>query len=505
MDNVNLILAFPIIVPLISALLCLFFWSRTGVQLYITIIGSTILLGSSLLLLNNVENGGIISTQLGSWIAPFGISLVSDILSAIMVLLTAISATAVSIYSISALDSKRKSYGYYPIYNILIMGVCGAFLTGDIFNLFVWFEVILISSFVLLTLGGQKPQMEGAIKYVTLNLISSSLFLTAIGLLYGLTGTLNMADLAVKLREVENTGLVTAISLLFLISFGIKSAVFPLFFWLPPSYHTPPVAISSFFAGLLTKVGVYAMIRIFTLIFLADSIFTHNLLLVLAGLTMVTGVLGAAAQNEFRRILSFHIVSQIGYMIMGLALFTPLALAGAVFYIIHHIIVKANLFLVSGVTHRLTGTFRLKKLGGIYSTYPLIAILFLIPALSLAGIPPLSGFWAKLTLIKSGLDKESYIIVVVALVVGLLTLFSMTKIWSEVFWKKRPEADRLIAGDVKLDKKSLIPLIIPIIMLGTITLVIGFYPEPVFSLATKASEQLLNPDIYINSVLGEKN
>lgn len=505
MDNVNLILVLPIIVPLLCALLCLFFWRRTGVQLYITILGSFLFLGSSLMLLNNVENQGVISTQLGSWIAPFGISLVSDMLSAIMVLLTAITATAVSIYSISAIDNKRKSFGYYPVYNILIMGVCGAFLTGDIFNLFVWFEVMLISSFVLLTLGGQRPQMEGAIKYVTLNLISSSLFLTAIGLLYGITGTLNMAELAVKIKEVENAGIVIAISLLFLISFGIKSAVFPLFFWLPPSYHTPPVAISSFFAGLLTKVGVYAMIRIFTLIFLADSFFTHNLLLVIAGLTMVTGVLGAAAQNEFRRILSFHIVSQIGYMIMGLALFTPLALAGAVFYIIHHIIVKANLFLVSGVTHRLTGTFELKKLGGVYSTYPLIALLFLIPALSLAGIPPLSGFWAKLTLIQSGLEKDSYIIVIVALAVGLLTLFSMTKIWSEVFWKKRPEADQLESGHMNNDRQSLTPLIIPVIMLATITLIIGFYPEPVFSLATKASEQLLNPDIYINSVLGEKN
>jgi len=505
MDNANIILVLPIIIPLLCALSCLFFWHRTGVQLYINIIGSFALLASSILLLQNVYNEGVISTQLGNWAAPFGISIVSDILSAIMVLLTAITATAVSIYSISAVDNKRKSYGYYPVYNILIMGVCGAFLTGDIFNLFVWFEVMLISSFVLLTLGGQRPQMEGAIKYVTLNLISSTLFLTAIGLLYGITGTLNMADLAVKLREVENTGLVTAISLLFLISFGIKSAVFPLFFWLPPSYHTPPVAVSSFFAGLLTKVGVYAMIRIFTLIFLADTVFTHNLLLVIAGLTMVTGVLGAAAQNEFRRILSFHIVSQIGYMVMGLALFTPLALAGAVFYIIHHIIVKTNLFLVSGVTHRLTGTFELKKLGGVYSAYPLIALLFLIPALSLAGIPPLSGFWAKLTLIKSGLEKDSYIIVATALVVGLLTLFSMTKIWSEVFWKKRPETEGIASGRENSDRRSLIPLLIPIIMLGTITLIIGFYPEPVFSLATKASEQLLNPDIYINSVLGEKN
>lgn len=504
MENLDIMLVLPILVPLLSALACLLFWNRKEYQVWISAAGSLLLFISALLLLKTTYEHGVISTQMGNWSAPFGITFVSDILSAVMVVLTGLTATAVSIYSISAIDSKRKSYGYYPIYNILVMGVCGAFLTGDIFNLFVWFEVMLISSFVLITLGGERPQIEGAVKYVTLNLISSTLFLTAIGMLYGVTGTLNMADLSVRLGLLEDTGIVTTISILFLISFGIKSAVFPLFFWLPSSYHTPPVAVSSFFAGLLTKVGVYALIRVFTLLFVADTFFTHNVLLIIAGFTMLTGVLGAAAQNEFRRILSFHIISQIGYMVMGLALFTPLALAGSVFYIIHHIIVKANLFLVSGVTHKLTGTYQLKRLGGIYSSYPLIAALFLIPALSLAGIPPLSGFWAKLTLIKSGIEKDEILIVAVALIVGLLTLFSMTKIWSEVFWKKMPETDEIVLQGGETDSGSLIPLIAPIIVLASITLLIGFFPEPVFSLATKASEQLLNPDIYIDSVLGDR-
>lgn len=499
--NTNILLVLPVLIPVLTGIVTLFLWKNKQLQTSVTIAGSAILLIACIGILESVYTKGILSTQVGNWPAPFGITFVSDMLSAVMLVLTALISTAVSIYSISAVDSQRKFFGFYPIYNILIMGVCGAFLTGDLFNLFVWFEVILISSFVLLTLGGEKPQIESAIKYVTLNLISSTLFLTAIGLIYGITGTLNMADLAVKLSTIENSSVVTAISILFLISFGIKSAVFPLFFWLPSSYHTPPVAISSFFAGLLTKVGVYALIRIFTLIFVDDTFYTHTLLLVIAGFTMFTGVLGAAAQNEFRRILSFHIISQIGYMVMGLALFTPLALAGSVFYIIHHIIVKSNLFLVSGLVGRLSGTFELKKLGGYYSSFPFISALFLIPALSLAGIPPLSGFWAKLTIIRSGLQKDEYIIVAVALIVGILTLFSMTKIWMEVFWKKGTDDINQDTVDIYRDK-SLIPLIIPIIFLALITLFIGFYPEPVFNIAQRASEELLNPGGYIKAVLG---
>jgi multicomponent Na+:H+ antiporter subunit D len=287
--------------------------------------------------------------------------------------------------------------------------------------------------------------------------------------------------------------------MLFLVAFGIKAAIFPLFFWLPASYHTPPVAVSAIFAGLLTKVGVYALIRVFTLLFVQDVSYTHSLILIVAGLTMVTGVLGAAAQDEFRRILSFHIVSQIGYMLMGLALFTPLALAGSIFYIIHHIIVKTNLFLISGVVYRLSGTYQLKKLGGLYQSSPGIAMLFLIPALSLAGIPPLSGFWAKFTLVRAGLEVEQYAIVATALGVGLLTLFSMTKIWAEAFWKEKPAAGD---EDAARTNQTGLPLLLPIIILATVTVSIGLITEPVFRLASQAAEQLLNPADYIRAVLG---
>jgi multicomponent Na+:H+ antiporter subunit D len=378
------------------------------------------------------------------------------------------------------------------------MGICGAFLTGDLFNLFVWFEVMLIASFVLLVLGGERAQLEGGIKYVTLNLISSAIFLAAVGVLYGLVGTLNMADLHVVLEDSPYTGLITTLAILFMVAFGLKAAMFPLFFWLPSSYHTPPAAVSAIFSGLLTKVGVYTLIRVFTLLFTQNVGYTHHtLLLVGAGLTMLTGVLGAAAQNEFRRILSFHIVSQIGYMVMGLALFTPLALAGSVFYITHHIIVKTNLFLVSGVVYHLRSTYQLKKLGGLYRFYPALGILFLIPAFSLAGVPPLSGFWAKFILIRAGLEQGNYLIVATALAVSLLTLFSMAKIWAEAFWKAPPEAN---SNGENPPLSGLFNLVLPIAALAAITIIIGLVAEPFFALANAAANQLLHPTEYINAV-----
>lgn len=500
----NLIVVLPIIIPLLFAIVILFLSKSLTAQRSLNIFGTAAVLLISVILFFSVNSVGIISLQVGSWRAPFGITIVADLFASVMVLITALIGFLTASYSLGTMDEMREKFFYYPLFQILLMGINGAFLTGDIFNLYVWFEVMLIASFVLLTLGGKREQLEGAVKYVTLNLLSSAIFLAAVGIVYGLTGTLNMADLARKIPLVENKEFVTAVSFLFMVAFGIKAAVFPLFFWLPASYHTPPAAVSSIFAGLLTKVGVYALIRFFTLIFIHDISFTHTVLLVIAGFTMFSGVLGAASQNNFRKVLSFHIISQIGYMILGLALFSPLAVAGAIFYIIHHIIVKTNLFLISGAIDKMKGSFELKKLGGVYKHYPLIGLLFFIPAFSLAGIPPLSGFWAKFVVIKAGLDLHHYLIVGVALFVGLLTLYSMTKIWNEVFWKDDPKGnEKIITENYRTSKLSdKIMIFAPIILLSLITLVIGLYSKPFFDFANKTAVQLLNPSEYINKVIG---
>ena len=492
----NLLLVLPILVPLTGAALSMLAWRSRRAQRAIAVVSSVLLLAAAIVLLVTVRRNGILVSEMGSWPAPFGIVLVADLLSALMVLVSAIIWLATVVYSLTAMESRHERFGYYPLTSLLMMGVCGAFVTGDIFNLYVWFEVMLISSFVLMVLGGQKPQMESGIKYVTINLASSAFFLTGVGLLYAVTGALNMADIATALPRVTQPGVVSAISLIFFVAFGIKAAVFPLFFWLPASYHTPPAAVSAIFAGLLTKVGVYALIRVFTLLFVQDPEFTHNLILVVAGATMITGVLGAVAQNEFRRILSFHIISQIGYMIMGLGIFTRMALAASIFYVLHHIIVKANLFFVSGVVYRIRGTYDLKQLGGMQNLSPLLAVLFLIPAMSLAGIPPLSGFFAKLGLLRAGLAAGEYLIVAAAVATGFFTLFSMTKIWNEAFWKPSPE------DHVEHDWQTAAHrMMVPIAALALLTVVIGLGSGWLFRVSLDASDQILDRATYIRAVL----
>ena len=494
------LLALPIVLPFATAVLVFLLRERGALGRRLSVVGCLLLLAASAALMVAVLDEGVVAAQMGTWPAPFGITLVADLLSAVMVVITAITGLAVAVYALADIDARREALGYHALFQVLLAGVCGAFLTGDIFNLYVWFEVMLIASFGLLVLGGDKAQIDGGIKYVTLNLVSTVMFLTGIGLLYGMTGTLNMADLSLAVREVENQGLLTVVAILFMVAFGVKAAVFPLFFWLPASYHTPPVAVSAVFAGLLTKVGVYALIRMFTLVFTNDTGYTHGLLLAVAVLTMVTGVLGAAAQSDFRKILSFHIVSQIGYMVLGLALYTPLALVGAVFYLVHHIIVKANLFLVSGVARRLTGSFELSAIGGLYKSSPLLAVLFLIPAFSLAGFPPLSGFWAKYVLVKASLEVEAYIVAAAALVVGLLTIFSMTKIWAEAFWKPHPDGTAPALTNLARSERRM--LLLPVFALAGLTVVIGLFPQPFVDFAERSAGQLLNPTAYVEAVLG---
>ncbi len=501
----HILLLLPLLIPLFGAICCYFFLRVVTVQKVIGVVVQLSLLVVLVILLTTVQQEGIQVTQLGNWPAPFGITLVADLFSCLMVLAGALTGLAIMLYSLTGLDAHRQGYGYYPLLLLLQLGINGACLTGDLFNLFVWFEVLLICCFVLIAFGSTKPQLEASIKYVTINFLASCFLLMGIGIIYGISGSLNMAELGRLVQTGNvNPGLLTTAGMFFLVSLGIKAGLFPLFFWLPASYHTPPIAISAFIAGMLTKVGMYALIRLFTLIFILNPEFIHLILLVMAGLTMVIGVLGAASQTDFRKILSFHIVSQIGYMLMGLAIFTPLAIAGSVFFIIHNILVKTNLFLISGVVAQQNGTFNLKKLGNVYLQRPVLALLFVISAFSLAGIPPLSGFWGKFMLAKGGFEAGNWGIVVTSLIVSLLTTFSMTKIWNEVFWKKKPlplvlppAASLTETTGQKPDKR----LYVPVFLLTVAILFIGLYAEPLVALAMAAADQLLHTESYINAVL----
>ncbi|MCF8079510.1 MAG: Na+/H+ antiporter subunit D [Desulfobacterales bacterium] len=461
--------------------------------------GGVLHLAAAAVLLGRVADRGIQVVQMGGWPAPFGISLVADPLGALMVVIAALIGLAAIAYSRHDIDPDQVQHGFYPLLHILLAAICGAFLTGDLFNLYVWFEVMLITSFGLLVMGQRRNQLDGGVKYVVINLVATLLFITALGLVYGMTGTLNMADLHGKLARVDNSGLRAAVVMLFVAAFGIKAAVFPLYFWLPAAYHTLPTSVAAVYAGLLTKVGVYALMRITTLVFAADAAVIRPVLLVLAVLTMFSGVLGAAAHRDVRRILSFHIISQVGYMVLGLALFTPLALAGAVFYLVHHIIVKANLFLVGGLMRQAGGSFDLSRLGGLYRRQPFLALLFFIPAFSLAGFPPLSGFWAKMILIRAGIEAGEVLAVTAAAVVGLLTVYSMTKIWAEAFWKQAPASEQ--GAEPPVQGASAWRMA-PVAVLAILTVAIGLGTEPVFRLAASAAEAMAHPELYVAAVLG---
>lgn len=495
---------FPVIIHLFTAILLLFFWRKTVSQRIISIIGNALAMLVAIGLFSAVWSDGILTMQAAGWEAPFGISFVADVFSASMVLLTSFSGFAVSIYSATGVARSRMLYGYFPIFHFLIMGLNGAFLTGDIFNLYVWFEVIIIASFVLMTLGGRKAQIEGSVKYMAMNILASTFFLTGIGILYGITGTLSMADLALKVAALENRKLVDITAIFFIVGFGIKSAVFPLYFWLPSSYHTPPSAVAAIFGGLLTKVGIYALFRIFTLIFIPD-VFLSTLLVILAIFTILTGTFGAVVKNNIRRLFSYLIVCHIGFMLGGLGMYSEIAIIGALFYLFHDMMVKTNIFLIAGLIRKLRGTMNMDKLGGLYAEYPLLSLVMALVLFSLVGVPPLSGFWPKIYLFEAGFMDNYYLLLAAIIIGSFATLYVVAKLWTKVFWKDLPKSvdEQVLVDEFKplnAFRKSL--LVVPIVFLAAITLYIGLGAENITLVVKHIAREMKDTTPYIEAVLG---
>ncbi len=495
MNWTTLLLSLPLVLPLLTSLGVLLTRGAPRAHAPLNIACMVGLLGAGVALVARVSEGAVLVTHVGSWPAPFGIPLVADPLSAVMVLVTGVVGLATSVHALAA-PPRRASVAFHAFAPLLFGAACGVYLTGDLFNLYVWFEVTLIASFVLMALDNEAPQLRGTVHYLVANLVASSLLLVGVGLLYGLTGTLNLAVLASRAGDLAPAR-ATVVASLFLVAFGTKAAMFPLGAWLPAAYPTPSATTTAMFSGLLTKVAVYALLRVFTLVFSGDAGFTHGLLLWVAGFTMLAGVLGAVVQDELRRLLSFHIISQIGYMIMGLALLTPLALLGAIFFAVHNILAKSTLFLVSGVMARLAGgTYELERLGGFYRAQPLLAGTFLIAAMALAGLPPLPGFWGKLILARAGLDGGQYILVTVSLGVSLLTLFSMLKIWTKGFLPAAPAGTASQVGRPLL-RAEVVSLLVMVAAIVGLSLLAG----PACELMLRAAHGLLEPRTYVEAVL----
>ena len=491
-----MLLFWPLIIPFFTAVLCLLAWRSTEMQRGISLLGSIGLLVVAVMIITRVGSEGTFAEQAGGWPAPFGISMVADWLSAVLVLLTAIVGVAVVVFSFSDVTKEEEHFGFHPLTQALLAGICGAFLTGDIFNMYVWFEVMLIASFGLLVIGGGREQLDGAMKYVGLNLIATVAFIAGVGLLYGATGALNMADLHLRLADRESDAAVRAAAAFLLFAFASKAALFPLYFWLPASYHTPAFATSALFSALLTKVGVYALIRVFTLVFPTGDEIVMTIMIWGGVLTMLAGVLGALSQTSVRRVLGYSVVSSIGFMILGLGIGTPIALAGAAFYLFQDILVKASLFFSAGIATRLTGSEVLARSGGLWRARPWFSMLFLIPALALAGVPPFSGFWPKLLLVQATLEIGSWGLVLAVLGTGLLTLFAMGRIWAAMFWSAHPEGDNAITG--KVDGWTLSA---PVVLMF-IVILIGVQPAPFIEVSQAVAAQLLDPTGYVEAVLG---
>jgi len=486
----------PVILPLSAAGLALALWRHGRAQGVISVVALTGVLATAITLLAAVADGPLV-LDVGGWAAPVGIPLVADRLSALMLTISAAVMLAVLVYSIA----QGTEYGdddtpvaiFHPTYLVLAAGVANAFLSGDLFNIYVGFEILLAASYVLITLGGTGERIRAGTIYVVVSLVSSLVFLAAIALIYAATGTVNLAQLALRLPEVD-PGIRLALQLLLLLAFGIKAAIFPLSAWLPDSYPTAPAPVTAVFAGLLTKVGVYAVIRTQTLLFPDGR--ADTLLMAAALATMVVGILGAVAQNDIKRLLSFTLVSHIGYMIFGISLASQAGLAAAIFYVAHHITVQTTLFLVVGLVERRGGSTSLDRLGGLARTAPLLAVLFFIPAMSLAGIPPFSGFLGKAGLLQAGVAAGTplaYVMVGGAVATSLLTLYAIVKAWNKAFWQTAP-AD---VAPVRLPR-GMVGTAATLVVVGlSLTVVAG----PLYDYTERAAATLRDSAQYITAVL----
>lgn len=495
--STNLVFS-PQLICWVTAILLIFTYKHVKAQRIISAVSVLLGIANAAYLLSQVAQHGTLVFWASNWQPPFGITMVADMLSCLLVLTSSIVVAMVVFFSFRTVDEQRERHFYYFLIQMLMVGAYGAFLTGDIFNLYVWFEILLISSYILLVLGCKKSQLRETYKYVILNVLSSVFFLVAVGLLYSMTGTLNMADLAVKLPLIENRGLVDLAAVLLLLVFGSKAAIFPLYFWLPHSYNQPPAAVSALFGGLLTKVGVYGLLRTFTLLFFSADSYLNTLLLILGIVTMVLGGLAAIAQYDYRRILSYHIISQVGYMIMGLAMGSVITLAASIYFLLHNILVKSSLFLFAGATEQLTGTADLKQMGGLLHRYPLLGWGFFLGGISLAGVPPFSGFFAKFLMIDGAAALPNYWAIFFTLAVGFLTLFSMIKIFMHCYWG----AEKPLRPDLPIDfpyRRTLWPALV----LVAISLAMGIFAEYSVGYVSIAAEQISNPAIYIKAVLGQ--
>ena len=488
-------LTLPVLLPAFTAVLTLFI-RNTRFRRTIVLVSAVLQLGVAVTLVALTYRQGPIALALGGWEAPFGIVLVGDVYSTVMVSLGAIISLASLTFGCFEMPARWEHPLRLPLQQLLIVGLNQSFLTGDLFNLFVAFEVMLISSYALLTLEANDWDIKQAFPYLAVNAVSSMLFLAAAGLAYGMFGTLNFAEMSIRASAMSDDPRILPLAVMLLGVFGVKAGVFPLYFWLPHAYPTLPAPLAALYAGMLTKVGVYVLLRIFGTVMPVDLSNVHYAIAWLGGATMVLGVFGAVSRNFIRGILSFHILSQIGYMILAVGLYSPYAFAALLFYNIHNNLVKSSLFLVGGTVTVMNGTDDLKRSANLWRTTPVLGVAFLLLGLSLAGIPPLSGFWGKLMIVQEGIAQRQSVLVFLALFTSIFTLLSMMKIWNATFWT----VDERVP--VRLHDRRWIPLTLVVCAMASVTVLLSVFAGPLMDVCHEAARQITDRSLYIEAVLG---
>jgi multicomponent Na+:H+ antiporter subunit D len=494
----------PVVIPLVTAAILIIFRRAVGLHPYIALLALAANIYASFELLMKVQSDGPLAMTMGNWLPPFGISFTADFLGAILTMTSSLAVFCVALYGMGDASSRERRFGFYPLILTLLVGVNGSFLTGDIFNLYVWFEVFVISSFGLIVLGGTRKQLDGAVKYCFLSLIATTLFLIATGYLYGLYGTLNMADLSKIVAPLKFEGPLVVVSALYLLAFSMKAAAFPLYFWLPASYHTPKIVVSALFAGLLTKVGAYSLLRTFTITLpVAGDSWLMDVMFYVGVGTAICGSLGAVAQTDLRRLFSFLLVASIGFMLIGISIGTETALTATIFYMVHSILIMTALFLIAGVIYEHRGSLDLRSLSGMNKDLPLLSLLFLGLGFVAMGFPPFSGFWPKMILISETIKVEAYVGTFAIIFSSFLSIISLGRAFAFGFW--RP----LTAGaedEVAVQAKQLTAFsklqYVPVLLLMILVTLVGVLPGYLFDLSSLGAKGLVDTSSYIAAVFG---
>ena len=492
----NNIIVLPLIIPIVTAIVLVFLREQVNLQRLIALITMIFVTGVSVVLLNLVQTEGIMKVDFSGWAPPFGILFVADSFAVLLVIAANIVTIICMLYAFSTIGVEHERMYFYPFTLLLVAGVNGSFLTGDIFNLFVCFEVMLLASYALIGLGGKKVQLREALKYVLINVVASWMFLVALAFLYGTVRTLNMAHIAQRVAEAGQDPLLTTVSLVFLIVFALKAGLL-LFFWLPGSYSVSPAAIQALFAALLTKVGIYALFRTFTLMFPHNPEVTHTIIGIMAGATLILGSMGALAGRDVRSIAAYNVIIGVGFILIGLVAGTETAYEGAIYYLIHDMFAKALLFLLIGMMVMLTGEIVVKKMSGIIRNYPLFGWMFFIVMCALTGIPPLSGFIGKVLIGQGAIEAGTYVLLALGFLSSIIVLYSLLRIFLASFFGETalPEED---------EKPIPYNVSISFLLFALLIVALGVGAESIAVYVKDAAKTLANPSIYIDAIMTGK-